>query len=334
MSARRLPWSLFALVSLAACGKAPFPPQNELQGVRVLSSRTETPFAKPGEQVDIDLLVADARPDRSRPLVVGWIPVLCTNPTADVYAACFAGDAMGGGAGGMGGFDVASLAGTDITDFLTQGTRYSFTVPDDVIVSRPNIATDYGLIILFNIACAGRVRIAPLDAERGAQQMPILCVDEQGQQVSTDEYVVGFTRVYAYAERRNQNPVISSVSFQGQPIDLEQGIRVPRCTAERRIECDAVEIDVDVPAESQEPKEGERNDQGETPREQVWAAYYTTAGRFQQDIRLLYDNVSGLVTDRPAEYIPPPFATDGRMYVVVKDDRGGTSWVDFPLRVE
>lgn len=356
MSPRRF----LLLAGLIACGARPFQPQSVIDGVRVLASRTDLPYALPGENVNVDLLVADGRPKRERPLVVGWLPFLCLNPSADLYFACFAPnanviaangalpepppdpgpDAGAADAGGDapaapgGAIDLGRLVGTDITDFLVQGERFSFRMPDDIVVPHPTTQSDYGLVFLFNIACAGRVRIAAIDPAAGEQQMPLECVDESGQKLPASEYVVGFTRVYSYRDRRNANPVISQILFQGAPVDLNAGITVPLCTKGRRIECDTVEIDVDSPPESQEEKTGETIPGGAIPREQVYAQYYSTNGIFTQDARLLYDTGSGLVEDRAAELIPPAAPGVGRIYVVVKDDRGGTAWVDFPLRAE
>lgn len=350
-----IPRRFFFLALLVACGARPFLPQSVVDNVRVLASKTDTPYALPGENVSVDLLVADGRRTKTRPLVVGWLPLLCVNPAADLYFACFAPQTRVLAATGAlpipvdpdagapsattpslpaGALDLGSLAGTDITDFLVPGERFSFAMPDDVVIPHARSGTDYGLVFLFNIACAGRVRIAPIDPAAGVQQMPLECVDENGQKLGADDYLVGFTRVYSYRDRRNGNPSISRILYQGKPVDLGAGITVPVCTESRRADCDTVELDVDAPAESREEKTGETLIDGNVPREQVYAQYYSTSGIFTQDGRLLYDSASGLVPDRAAEFIPPAGAGTGRIYVVVKDDRGGTSWVDFPVRAE
>lgn len=345
-----IPRRFILLALLVACGPRPFQPQSVIDNVRVLASKTDTPYALPGEDVTVDLLVADGRRTKPRPLVVGWLPLLCINPAADLYYACFAPQTRVVGATGVvadpaapapatpglpsGPLDLGSLAGTDITDFLVKGERFSFTMPEDAIIPHAQSGQDYGLVMLFNIACAGRVRIAPIDPAAGTQQMPLECVDENGTKLGADDYIVGFTRVYSYRDRRNGNPAISRVLYRGQPVDLNTGITVPLCTESRRIECDTLELDVDTPAESQEEKTGETLLDGTVPREQVYAQYYSTLGIFTQDARLLYDSASGLVPDRAVDFIPPANPGLGRIYVVVKDDRGGTSWVDFPLRAE
>lgn len=350
---------LAPLTLFIACGPRPFQPQSVIDNVRVLASKTDTPYALPGENVSVELLVADGRRTKTRPLVVGWLPLVCVNPAADLYFACFSPDTRVFGANGAlpaeadpdagapdaspapagpglpaGGIDLGSLAGADITDFLVKGERFSFTMPDDVIVPHARSGSDYGLTFLFNIACAGRVRIAALDPAAGQQQMPLECVDEDGNKLGADDYIVGFTRVYAYRDRRNANPSISQILYKGAPVDLAVGVTVPLCTKDRRIDCDTVEFDVDSPASSQEEKTGETLLDGKVPREVVYAQYYSTLGIFNQDARLLYDSSAGLVPDRAVDFIPPATAGLGTVYVVVKDDRGGTTWVDFPVRAE
>lgn len=334
---------LLPLCAALACGPLPFDPQSSIEGVRVLASRTETPYALPGEDIDVELLVVDGRRERPRPLVVGWLPLLCINPAADLYLACFSPDTRVQLASGVigsaspptggQGLDIGALAGTDITGLLTPGPRFSFTMPDDAIIKHPN-GRDYGLVVLFNIACAGRVRIAKLDPAAGQQQMPLECVDDAGNVLGANDYVVGFTRVYAYTDRRNQNPQITGVTFEGKPIDLSVGVEVPTCTKKLRTECESYDFDVLSNPDAQERKLGETPQNGEVSREQVYAQLYTTTGLFSPEALLLFDAVTGAVDDRRASFIPPAQPAEGRIYVVLKDDRGGTSWVDFPVRVK
>ena len=73
------PFALFA--SLLSCGSKGFDSQNKIDGVRILASKSNKPFAKPGDEVTVDLLVADGRPTKTRALQIGWFPFLCTLTT-------------------------------------------------------------------------------------------------------------------------------------------------------------------------------------------------------------------------------------------------------------
>ena len=54
--------------------------------------------------------------------------------------------------------------GVDLTPFLPHGPTYEVTLPADIITSHPKVegaAAPYGLVIVFNIACAGHIEIEP-----------------------------------------------------------------------------------------------------------------------------------------------------------------------------
>src|SRR5262245_51429391 len=88
------------LLLIAACGVGDFDPQSKVDAVRILASRADKPYAKPGDAVHVEVLAVDQRADRSRPMTLYWIPFVCMNPLNDAYYACFApkGGADGGAA--------------------------------------------------------------------------------------------------------------------------------------------------------------------------------------------------------------------------------------------
>ncbi len=325
-----------ALLAGAAlsCGGGDFDPQNVVSGVRVLSSRADRPYAKPGDTVQVDLLVADGRADKRVPLQVAWIPFVCTNPEADLYYACFAQLLSGGSTGGAGagGFDLSKVPfGIDISKQLPQGTSYSVTIPKDIVKARPGQPDPYGLVMLFNIACAGKIVLAEPDPSAGAAAVPIQCVDDAGKQVPPSDYVFGYTRVYAYNERTNANPILDGLTFDGKPVDFTAGITVDRCTAIKPEDCPSHKLGVTVPASSQEVNAGQVDEYGNTLNEIVWTALYADAGRFDEDVRLLYDARAGKAPNSDATYRPG--ARSGSIWVVVKDNRGGSTWKQVPVTV-
>ena len=88
-----------------------------------------------------------------------------------------------------------------------------------------------GLAIAFNITCAGQVRIVSREGNPNPQAPPFGCFDEDGNALGPDDYVIGFTRVYAYQSLRNTNPKIETITFDGTPVDPAVGISVDRCAA-------------------------------------------------------------------------------------------------------
>jgi len=213
-------------------------------------------------------------------------------------------------------------------------------VPAGIIEQHPPVQgapAPYGLVVVFNVACAGHVEIVDIDPSTGVQSVPIGCFDDDHNRLGPSDYVIGFTRVYAYADRTNANPVLRGVLVDGKPImlgdpaDPKTGLHVAPCNHN----CDDVKLNVDVPPESQEVNPGDVDPDGTTRKEQVWVDYYATDGNLDGEARLVFDpkgsRVTGDGTDEP--YHAPDDPTDGWLFVVVHDNRDGTDWQQIPLRV-
>jgi hypothetical protein len=163
--------------------------------------------------------------------------------------------------------------------------------------------------------------------------VPIGCFDEDKNPVDPSQYVIGFTRVYAYDDRANQNPQVDKLTFEGNPVDLAHGIDMDRCTTQKRRDCPELKIDVAVTDASWEENPGDKDPDGNVRREQIWAAYFSSIGQLGSDARLLYDPVRGKVDGSEIKYQAPNEASDGTLWVVIHDNRGGASWVEIPLHV-
>jgi hypothetical protein len=332
------------MLGAAACGPAGFDPVGKLESVRVLAAQASEPYAKPGDTVTVTLDAFDARPAGGQAMKIYWLPILCENPYNDLYYACFsslvAPSGDGGVSAGDGGGGSAFPANIDITSLLEQGPKHTFTMPADVIATHPvvqGLPEQYGLVILFAMACAGRVRTLPIDPTSGnGQTVPLGCFDDQGNQLGPDDYVFTFMRVYAYANATNANPQIDGVVFDGQPVDLNQGVVVDRCPSANPAGTDCQHpFNVNVPDSSWELASGAPLEpDGTELHEQIWANYYFTLDQTDSDVKLLFDGRTGRVTGNDVNYIPPDTPGQGRLFVVVHDNRGGASWVDFPVYVK
>ncbi|MDF2698063.1 MAG: hypothetical protein K0S65_6446 [Labilithrix sp.] len=227
--------ALLATLFGLACGGSGFDSQSRVNSVRMFGVRPDKPYAKPGETVTLEVLSTDGRREKARPLKIFWIPIVCINPREDLYYLCFAPSSFDGGAGdggvrlvppfppdggapsvGAGGLSSIPV-GIDLSPFLPQGDTFSFQMPDDVIVPRRG-TVPYGLAIVFNIACAGQVRLAERTSNN-PQQIPIQCTDEEGVPLSPNDYVIGINRVYSYADRTNANPIVERVTLDGVDVD-------------------------------------------------------------------------------------------------------------------
>jgi len=337
---------LLVLVATFACGSGNFDPIGKLQSVRVLAAQASEPYAKPGDTVTVTLDAFDARTDTAgkQPMKIYWLPLVCKNPFSDLYYACFASLVAPSGDGGLPGGDAGTgggfPAGLDITPFLTQGPKFTFTMPADVIATHPvveGLPEQYGVVFLFAMACAGRVHTLPIDPTSGnGQTVPLGCFDDQGNQLGPNDYVFTFMRVYAYENATNANPQIDGVVFDGQPVDPNQGVVVDRCTSSDPLGTGCEHpFEVTVPDSSWELATGAPlAPDGTQLHEQIWADYYFTLDQTDSDVKLLFDARSGRVTDNANKYIPPNEPGQGRLFIVVHDNRGGAAWVDFPVFVK
>jgi hypothetical protein len=344
-------WSLAStfLVALGAvaassCSPSDFESSTVVDTVRILASRASEPKAKPGDNVTVEVLAVDGRASQPQKMVVSWLNILCKNPESDAYYACFpmfAAALAGGGDGGapLGG-DAGILLGSgggpiDLTGTpaLQEGASFSFPMPPDIIVPRTGVSPSYGLVILFNFACAGHIELLPYDpTSQNPQQIPIGCFDAQHNQLGPSDFVFGLTRVYAYDQSDEVNPVVTGVDFGGTQVDVDGGtatgpFTVPLCTESDVKKCPQHAIGPIVPPSTPSTK-------------QVWADYYSTTGTFKSDAHLLYD---------PAVSLSIPSGTDNQfmapqnlfrapaqnfLWIVVHDDQGGADWVTVPLTVQ
>lgn len=357
--------ALFAVVvaALAACGLADFDPQSKVDSVRVFAVKASKPYAKPGEEITLEALVTDGRAVKTRPLKLFWLPLVCVNPPDDLYYLCFLPGSPDGGAGGArlvpvlpdggspqtgtgvpeAGADGGAAAqspftlppGFDLSPFLPQGSTFRFRMPDDAVIPRKG-GTDYGLAVVFNVACAGRVVTLERSATGGPQQLPFACVDEQGERVPPEDYVISLSRVYAYNDRVNTNPKVLGAKVDGVPVPLTGAapVEVERCTAEKKEDCKEIKIDIDIAPESWEEDPNNVSPEGRVAREQIWVTYYSDVGEFQNDARLLFDTKAGRVEKSEVVFRAPKEPKSGTVWAVIHDNRAGAEWVVFPIRVK
>ncbi len=347
--------ALSIVAALVACGGEGFDPASKVDSVRLFAVRADKPYVKPGETVTLEALFTDARKTKPRAAKLYWIPVLCLNPKDDLYYLCFASAGDGGrqaggtrlipigafagtadagadGGAAAGGNPLASIpTGVDLAPFLPQGRSFSFRMPEDALQPRPG-SQPYGLAVVFNILCAGRVEFAARDPSGSAQQVPVLCTDEDDKPLPPSDYVIGISRVYAWGDRTNTNPVIETLRFEDKDVDPAQGITFDKCTTAKERDCKENKIDLRVSDSSWEPNPAEVTRDGDL-HEQIWVDYYSDIGKFDDEARLLFDTRLGRVSDSAVTFRAPKDAATGTLWAVVHDNRGGAAWIVVPLHV-
>ena len=316
------------------------PPTQSIDSVRILATRADgdKSYAQPGDTVTVEALMVDGRPTKTPPVVLYWIPFICTNPTDDLYYGCFA-PLLGGDAGlprprtpdrttaapsdaGRGG---ATRGGrpTDAGRRRARSARSSRRGPISrrscrtapVHVHRPartssrsshppvGGAGPYGLVILFNIACAGHVKVVAVDPGAGPQQVPLGCFDDDGNALGPDQYVIGFTREYVYETKTNRNPEVDGILVNGVETKTNvAGVGDPRpgqgrsSRVRHAIMQPPIPLDMDVPQSS-----------WDLLHKSIWVDYYATGGTVGPEARAPLRPLGPAVSDsaNPVTYTPP-----------------------------
>jgi hypothetical protein len=309
---------------LAFLGCFDLPPANVVDGVRILATRADLPYAKPGETVSLDVLAVDGRATSTTPMRLFWIPTPCLNPPGDNYFGCYPQLPAGG---------------------LVSGDHLTFTMPANAITGappHPGAPTPYGVAFVFVIACAGSVEAVPVDTRTESPlTIPFGCFDDANTPVGADGFVFAFARVYAYTDLRNGNPIIDRLTFGGAPVDEGAGIHVHHCTESDITKCTSSKsatapnvMDVVVPAASWEVDPGALTLSGASAHEAIWVDYYTTGGRFANDSVVLFDANSGRASSNTGNGYAAQTAGTHAVWAVVRDTRGGVSWLTVPVHAE
>jgi hypothetical protein len=229
-----------ALLLLGATGCAPeFAEVSEIETLRVLGVKKDKPYAAPGEEVTLSMLWSDGSPDAGRPIKRAWLAGVCTNPVGDSFVGCFqAASELFAGEGGEGGPAEIPDGPIDLTPFLPEGDTVTFTIPEDIISERagslPPGQVPYGLSMVFFFACAGERFVLDPSAR---SLFPIICEDADGNALGPDDYVAGYSSIYAYEDIRNDNPIVSAFcstvrrSSPTASAKRASGSRSPRRTA-------------------------------------------------------------------------------------------------------
>lgn len=316
-----IPALLVSLLGASACGGDDFDPPNQVKGVRVLAVKKSAAYAAPGETVKLDILYWDgkSKPEEQRDVEVTWFSG-CTNPAGDLYYGCYP--------------QLAELfsgpPSADKLQLVGMGKSFEVTIPSDIVSSRPaprDGSTPYGLSYVFFTACPGKLG-PPKPGNEAASGLPIGCYDENDDPLGPDDFVAGYTSIYAYDELRNQNPVMTGLELDGH----EGEIRVPRCEGSK---CRSYTLKALIDPKSAEldPLADPAPD-GTPITEQIWVNYYVTAGTLSHPAGLVNDAIRGWNERNETGWEPPKEPGTVVIWAVVRDNRGGVDWKERRVVVE
>jgi hypothetical protein len=189
----------------------------------------------------------------------------------------------------------------------------------------------YGLAYVLFAACPGHLGPVP---NAGANTIPFGCFDDvDNHQYGTDDFVFGYTSMYVYKDRVNNNPVANGLLFEQLPLegsttDDTLARHVPVCKASDRTQCPKFPIQLDIDRDSAEidTDPNAKTPDGQQLTEQMWVTFYTTAGDFKSSQRLVNDATKGWNYENGTDYYAPAEPGPVRLFAVVHDNRGGVAW--------
>lgn len=323
---------------------------SEVKTMRVLGVRTTSSYAAPGETRDLLMLLHDGAPDavRSdgtrRPVQVVWIDA-CVNPPGDMYYLCY--PALHAVAELVSDEDLrAGQAPPGVP--MGFGTSFRATIPAEIIDSKPqdpDVVNPYGLSYVFFAACGGELRKLT-DADR-TEDFPLGCFDpDTGRRLGTQDFLYGYFPLYAFESLENRNPEIEGIALgpgaSGQPCsDVEPCpdaevcsqagyciSRIPRCTKDDEEDCPEVYVKPIVNESSIERAVMAMVDERDAPLENTWVMYHASAGTWKYGSQMIHDPDVGLRSDYEGYWRAPKSGDrEVRIWAVVRDNRGGVSWI-------
>lgn len=297
---------LFVAVAAAGCG-SDFDPGSRIAGTRVLSVQADRPYAQPGETVSLTALAHDTR---GRALEWGW--TTCVDPLSTAVTACLQKLGEDAARGAPPPFQIGAAS------------TASVTVPPDALSRLPEGARGSAYLGVLIVTCPGHIDLA---GRTGV--VPLACLDASGRALALEEFEIGVKRIFVRARDRNANPVIASVTWDGAPWAESDVKEVSPCGSTTENRYDRCDGDKHVLAAnvSEESFEGGVDETGAPFTEGLVIQHYATEGLFEFDARVASSPGSGWVARAGAS------GKTVTIWLVARDNRGGTSWATRQVRV-
>jgi hypothetical protein len=219
----RIHHARFALVAMAALGASCAPEfeekLSELKTLRVLAVNKDSPYVNPdtGDTVNLSILWRDGSGKPPRPVQITWFTG-CENPPGDLFFGCIAPTPLFS----AGKVEVCSPTGPAAQPSFTGCDNKVSVNISSTITDRPP-STDptqppYGLSYAFFAVCAGELKQLPPE-QLQQFDFPYGCFDQENNRLGPDDFVAGYTSIYAYRdpEIANSNPPVSGIIFKDVP---------------------------------------------------------------------------------------------------------------------
>lgn len=303
---------LLTCLLFSACG-AQFTPETLVNSLRVLSVTAEPPEVSPGEKSQLTALWGD--PSRigkvSTTIWVGCDPDPLDLGRSPCNDASFLIQPTKITAAPE-GMRILGL-GVDTVSYTPAATAFDPLDASDPIRQSGSVGQVIVIVIGEDVA-------SNLEGEKLTELL-------QRVQDRATPTAIAITRVLVSektSEVRNHNPVINSLTFNGE--------LVPRGAKLQVHAGEEIALGADIPAEAREPYVEQQPGGPVNKTEQVIGAWYSIGGRFSQERFDLADTKPTTFyapgsSARPDDPIPP--RRTGQLWLVVRDNRGAQAYSAF-----
>ncbi|MEZ4225916.1 MAG: hypothetical protein R3B13_33520 [Polyangiaceae bacterium] len=303
---------IVAALAQLGCG-AEFEPGSRVTDFRLLAVQADAPFAAPGEQVHLRALYHEPF---ARPVTLGWMT--CRTPDDISPLGCLAKIAQDAAASGQ---PPAMQQGVGLDEI-------DVTIPGDALDDVPKDGVGNAIVGVVTVACPGTLSMVE---PAGTGELPFRCVEAgSGEVLPYERFAVSVKRIFLRRVDRNENPVIDQVTWDGAPWPDTDVKSVRPCTndSDKLDDCEGGErhrLSVQLGAGFAESGADEL---GHGFEEQVIVQYYATEGTFEFDVR---------TGEAPSNRWVARKRAAGQLqtlWFVVRDNRGGVSWVSRQVQVQ
>ncbi len=350
-----------------------------LRDVRIIGVRKSAPYARPGEDVSLQMLWEDGRQSPPRN-VQTFFAFWCVNPPGDLFSECL------------------SQVPQAQPHLVFGSSQAQIHIPEDAL--RPSVVDPRlppsGTAFVFYGACAGRLRFAGQDIEPvagmggaspgapsgpggaprgmagssagglssgdllaglgdevpGSALLP-QCVDQEGNELGSDDFVIGYSTIFVYEDVRNGHPRIDGFEVAGEPVMvdcIDESCQAPMdlpeldgcqegvacfdaCEDDGALTCPEIEISALIDRSSVEADTLSKLAYGKDTDESMWVSYFVDRGRLSSELRLVNDANTGFNEDYGTSFRAPSEPGPMRIWAAVRDNRGGIAWVRVPAYV-
>jgi hypothetical protein len=232
--------------------------------------------------------------------------------------------------------------------YFKLGADFDYQAPLDFLQGEVSVADQgvrYGTGYVYFAACAGKLYPAPGLTD----QVPVQCHDRvTGAPLDQKRFVAGVTTLYGYDTIRNDNPTILASALNRTLIptgtctsDAECG-RGFTCTSDKECvpvvelcnrseHCPAYCFSINVAAQSFALTSLDGTIVTNPPKS-LWVEYYTNAGSVPDEgdarfgMRMPQAGESSVWSPCAAWQRPAKATDNARIWLVLRDDRGGITW--------